>query len=208
MSLILEALKKLERDKQAGDRGFLVMAAAPWPSARRGTPVVITVAVTVLLILVGAGAWFLRGRVSGPAASSAPVAGAPSPVPSVAPSVAAAPAAAATLAPSLPTAPALATPEPPRLTSRGADLAPPRVAAPAPADDTAAATEAPTPAKPKTPLPPYRLSAISEQEGRPVAVLNDRVVSEGDVFDGIKVLRIGESEVEIEVAGERRTVRF
>ncbi len=32
MSLILEALKKLEREKQAPDRGFLVVAHVPWPA--------------------------------------------------------------------------------------------------------------------------------------------------------------------------------
>ena len=32
-----------------------------------------------------------------------------------------------------------------------------------------------------------------------MAILNDRLVHEGDVFDGIRVIRIGETEVEIEV---------
>ena len=53
-----------------------------------------------------------------------------------------------------------------------------------------------------------RLNAISQQDGRPVAVLNDRVVREGDVFEGIHVIRIGEAEVEVEVNGKRRMVRF
>ena len=37
MSLVLEALKKLDREKGRDERGFVVMAAAPWPSraARR-----------------------------------------------------------------------------------------------------------------------------------------------------------------------------
>jgi hypothetical protein len=41
-----------------------------------------------------------------------------------------------------------------------------------------------------------------------VAILNDRLVREGDSFDGIRVIRIGEAEVEIEVHGERRLIRF
>jgi hypothetical protein len=53
-----------------------------------------------------------------------------------------------------------------------------------------------------------RLNAISQRDGRPVALINDRLVFEGDSFDGIKVLRIGETEVELEVRGERRLLRF
>ena len=53
-----------------------------------------------------------------------------------------------------------------------------------------------------------RLNAISQQDGRPVAILNDRLVREGDIFDGIRVVRIGEAEVEVEVDGKRRIVRF
>ena len=44
------------------------------------------------------------------------------------------------------------------------------------------------------------LHAISEQDGVPVAVVNDRVVREGDRFDGVRILRIGAAEVEVEVA--------
>jgi hypothetical protein len=41
-----------------------------------------------------------------------------------------------------------------------------------------------------------------------VAVLNDRIVREGDSVDGVLVVRIGETEVEIEVKGKRRVIRF
>jgi hypothetical protein len=54
----------------------------------------------------------------------------------------------------------------------------------------------------------YQLQAISAQDGHPVAILNDRLVREGDSFDGVKVIRIGADEVEIEVAGRRRVVKF
>ena len=36
MSLILEALRKLEREKAAGDRGFVVLSQVPWVSGRTG----------------------------------------------------------------------------------------------------------------------------------------------------------------------------
>jgi hypothetical protein len=47
-----------------------------------------------------------------------------------------------------------------------------------------------------------------QSEGQPVAVLSNRVVHEGDHFDGVTVVRIGADEVEIEVKGQRRTLRF
>jgi hypothetical protein len=53
-----------------------------------------------------------------------------------------------------------------------------------------------------------RLNAISQRDGRPVALINDRLLFEGDSFDGVKVLRIGEAEVEVEVHGKRRVLRF
>ena len=52
------------------------------------------------------------------------------------------------------------------------------------------------------------LQAISERDGKPIAVLNSRVVHEGDRFDGVTVVRIGADEVEIEVQGQRRVLRF
>jgi hypothetical protein len=53
-----------------------------------------------------------------------------------------------------------------------------------------------------------RLNAISQRDGRPVALINDRLLFEGDSFDGVKVLRIGDAEVEVEVHGKRRVLRF
>jgi hypothetical protein len=52
------------------------------------------------------------------------------------------------------------------------------------------------------------LNAISEQDGHPVALINDRLVREGDEFDGVKILHIGETEVEVEHGGQRRVIRF
>ena len=53
-----------------------------------------------------------------------------------------------------------------------------------------------------------RLTAISQRDGRPVALINDRLVFEGDGFEGVKVLRIRETEVEVEVRGVKRVLRF
>jgi hypothetical protein len=73
----------------------------------------------------------------------------------------------------------------------------------------------PTPASPDPAIdaawrPPddVRLNAISQKDGRPVALINDHLVFEGDSVDGVKVLRIGEAEVEVEIRGERRVLRF
>jgi hypothetical protein len=41
-----------------------------------------------------------------------------------------------------------------------------------------------------------------------VAVLSGRLVYEGDAFDNVRVVRIGEAEVEVEVDGQRRVLGF
>ena len=77
-----------------------------------------------------------------------------------------------------------------------------RPAAPAPA-------VAPPPAAAAAPaVPELRLTAISERDGAPIAVVNDSVVREGDRVDGARVLRIAPTEVVVEVGGARRTLRF
>src|SRR5262249_49969740 len=76
------------------------------------------------------------------------------------------------------------------------------VPAPAPAAHETAATAAPGPPKDLV------LTAISQKDGRPVAALHCRCVSEGNSFDGVKVVRIGEAEVEVEVNGHRMVVTF
>jgi hypothetical protein len=71
------------------------------------------------------------------------------------------------------------------------------------AEDTAATG----PASP-LPEPEFRLNAISTRDGHPVALLNDRLVREGDVIEGVRVLHIGEDFVELDVRGQRKTIRF
>ncbi len=50
--------------------------------------------------------------------------------------------------------------------------------------------------------------AISQRDGRPIAIVSDHLVREGDSFDDVKIIRIGETEVEVEQHGRRRVLRF
>jgi hypothetical protein len=182
VSLILEALKKLERDKQGPDRGFLVVAHVPWATKAQGTKLWLGIAGTLLVLALAAGAAFWWTR---------PVPSRPAPQAVVPPE--------ATLA--VPAAPRPSTPPTAAL---------PAVSLPAPVRSEAPVNAAVEPPPPTT-LPSkreLRLNAISQREGQWVAVLNDRLVQEGDEFDGIRVVRIAESEVEVEIAGKRRVVRF
>src|SRR5687768_12455336 len=96
---------------------------------------------------------------------------------------------------------------PPATTSSGRDWAPP--SQPMTPRTQAAGTPAPTRAPVNNPpAPALVLHAISEQDGVPIAVINERVVREGQSFDGVRILRIGPAEVEVEIAGARRILRF
>jgi hypothetical protein len=178
MSLILEALKKLEREKQAPDRGFLVVAHTAWPARRGAVSNGMALALgLVALASAGLAAYVLLApRAGPPPASTTPPTPAPVPTAPAALPLAAAPAPVKTLA----------LPVPPDPARRPAE------AAEAPAAETAE----------------LRLGAISEQDGVPVAILNDRLVREGDRFGDVTVLRIGSTEVEVEVRGQRKVVRF
>jgi hypothetical protein len=189
VSLILEALKKLERDKQVPDRGgFLVMAARPWPASESRRLFVASLALAGFGVagLALASVWWWQHR---PHAAHADVAAAP---PALAPVIrkAAVPAAVARVADSSP-APAVR-----------------EVHVPLPAQSAPATSVAKAAAPPSTSLPDLRLTAVSERDGRPVAILNDRMVYEGDSFDGIKVLHIGDNQVELDVNGHRQVVKF
>ncbi len=190
MSLILEALKKLERDKEPqGRTGFLVMAARPWPShSGRGLIwISLSLAALGLVAVLGTGLWwwFHRGEGRPPEASStAPAAGtkrAPMAAPAAEHPVVSAP---------LRTARELIPVQEPEAASPAATDAPPPPAAPA------------------SPPSAFRLTATSHREGRPVAILNDRLVYEGDSFDGVKIVKIRDNAVELDVGGERRVVEF
>jgi hypothetical protein len=113
-----------------------------------------------------------------------------------------------------PSAAAMATPA----ASAPAGL-PPATPEPASAAPVSTPTSLPAAEDPPAPLaapatrpapgaPEVRLTAISRRDGEPVALVNDRLVREGDSFDGIRILRIGDTEVEVEVRGQRRVIRF
>ena len=212
MSLILEALRKLEREKRSSEPGFLVLGPTSWPSATRGARgavLALIVSLALLATALGVVAWRNASRATSENRLAAAV---PAPPP-----VADAPAAAAVAVTPVPTArgvvplaPAspplqipVATPTPasPTVTAERA----PTAHVSEPAIPTASEMPAPSPAAPQ---PRFRLQAISVRDGKPVAVLNDRMVYEGESFDGVSVVRIGEAEVELEIDGRRVVVGF
>ena len=203
MSLILEALRKLERDKDTPERGFLVTTHVPWAQTHRNSRLVglAVLALALAVAALAAALWRGRGTPAGGRAVASPSPSSPSQssptasaTPSGSPAIVARP---SFVAPPLP------LPSPPTTsgnhrsdrTLRPGVSAPPAASTPPPAPRAAAGPE-------------LRLNAISRQDDRPVAILNDRLVREGDVFDGIRVIRIGETEVEVEVRGQRRVLRF
>ncbi len=234
MSLILDALRKLEREKDPRAPGVLVVGSVPWGETSRARRVVfVGLAAAALALAVGVG-WLLRATPAPPSAEAPPPATTPTlavqPAPTPVPQPAAPPLAWAPQA-TLPPAPPIriSRPAPTRdavspkaapETARDEDVASGPVAADAPTAVEPAAQPPPerievapaaTEADPSVPAPApdgLRLNAISKRDGRSVALINDRLVFEGDSFDGVRVIRIGEAEVEVEVEGERRVLRF
>jgi hypothetical protein len=182
VSLILDALKKLERDKDAREPNVLVVGSVPWGTrARSRLPIVAALVAAGLVALVAFALW-PRGREVRPARASPAVS---SPTPPATPGA--------------PGVPPHATPAPAPGAARAPARRPPSRPAAGPRATEGEATET---------TDELRLTAISQRDGRPVALINDRLVFEGDGFDGVKVIRIGETEVEVEVRGKRRVLRF
>lgn len=189
MSLILDALKKLEREKQTTPRGFLVVAPGGWAGQSRG----VTLVAGALFVGLVLGAVLLAayGRLT---QAAVPQVAGGVPTPAATPTTAAA------------TAPTSGLPLPtprPRAFRSAAPPTPPALVVGAPA---AAPSTEPAPAASEKDGP--QLQAISEQDGFPVAVIDERIMREGEEHDGLKVLRIGAAEVEIEHLGKRRILRF
>ena len=63
MSLIFEALKKLERERDVTERGFQVIAPAPWPARSRAARLALVSLAAGFLVSV------INARVLGPAGS-------------------------------------------------------------------------------------------------------------------------------------------
>lgn len=204
MSLILDALKKLERERQSGEPGVVVVGHVPWGGGDGRRPLVLAAAAAVLAaLLVALGAWWLLRPTTASRPSPSPASAAPLSRGVSAPAVAQPTAA--------PTAPPTRTAlSPPPQASNAASMRPeslpPRdLTLPEP---TTAAPAASPPEEAPPAAPELRLNAITVRDGRPIALINDRLVREGDSFDGVRILRIGESEVEVEVQGQRRVIRF
>lgn len=180
MSLILEALRKLDREKEAPERGVVVVASQPWPASTRDRGRALALVFLGLVTVAGA---LLLARPRG----TQPIDRPPSTTLAPTPVVVAVPT-------TPPTALGAPTPAaPPRTTPVRSLVSPP----PAPAQRAVADSP-----------PALVLQAISERGGKPIALVSDRLVREGDEFDGVRVVRIGEAEVEIEWRGRRSSLRF
>jgi len=216
MSLILDALRKLERDKQPRDPGVVVVGGVPWGGrdpAHRGRSLVVGGLLVAATVAGSAWLWSRAhvpapsGAVRGPAGAPPEAAAAPpdapatpADTPDLAPPRTEAPAAIVPSAGPAPAARAPTTDEPPA--ARPVDL-------PVSGETAASAAEPARETAPSRPSPRRLvLTAISERDGRPVALLNDHLVHEGDSFDGVRVLRIRPTEVEVEVDGKTQVVGF
>jgi len=220
VSLILEALRKLERDRHTHERGFLVLAQPAWtPTGERAWtrgPALLGVAALAGGAVAAALLWPARTQ------------------PPAVPATAALPApvtlSAATVAPDARPLPATAEPAPRARVAWPEDRAPaPQTAAPAvtvtprerpPAEAPATqadvpvadaeepAGEAPEAPEAATVTGPLRLEAIAERDGQPVAIVSGQMVRVGDQIGAGTVVRIGTIDVEIETDGRRQILRF
>jgi hypothetical protein len=218
VSLILEALRKLDRERDAPQRGVLVLATVTAPDRRPRRLFVGLVALAGVVALAVAGL-VLRG--ARPAQPPAAAAGSTLSPPAIegdetraVESVAGA-ALSPRIEPPATTARAKAHPpsvEPrPPVTTHRAEGAGPEPARPHPE----ARPPASSPAREAADAPAAQpspetlvLEAIAERDGGRIAVLSGRLVREGDVLGATRVVRIGASEVEVETAGVRRVLHF
>jgi hypothetical protein len=231
MSFILDALKKLEREKESARPGVVMVGPVAWGGrdrSRLGRRLAAG-AGAVLVAVVALAGWWLGSREAPP----------PGPPEELAPAPPASPAGAVPPARGVPsraprapetTTPAPATDDAAPGASRGT-LEPPESALPPPAVDSPPVPELveppasgggpgrdapgfvpledpPVVAEDEPPVPELRLTAISERDGEPIALLNDRLVREGDRVGDLVIIRIGNTDIEIEVNGERRVVGF
>lgn len=191
MSLVIEALRRVEKaDERTGSLGAAVASYRPAPKPR-GSMVPLA-----LGLLTGGTVVFLLGAQSKNAnsvgAEDGEQAGAPA-SPRAQPLKGA-----AGLPPPLIIESAAGFTEPPSSSERVVatpDGRPERPLRPAP----------PT----ASPSPPLVLQAISERDARPIAIISDQLVREGDKVGPLRVLRIGPDSVEmLRESGQRETLRF
>ena len=213
MSLILDALRKLERDREHPDSGVVVLGSVPWPGLGRSRrrPALVASVLVGLAALAAAGIWLSRATTAKPPAVHAvtPLPAKASPPPAAVSPLAAVPPPTTTVeAPTAParSAPGVATLGPPPAGRRLAVPGSAAAAADRSARPPAGAAEGPPAAA--SPHDRLQLMVISERDGQPVAIISDHLVREGDSFDGVKVLRIGATEVEVDDRGQRRVLHF
>lgn len=151
MSYILEALKKAQAERQLGNAPTLdavPVGAPPAPARTRGVPAIAIGAGLAALLVVGAGAWWLRAPAPAPAVPTAAVVKSPAPA-----AVVKTPAPAAVInTPAIVGAPPLA-------------VAPPSKPAPAPTPVPAPA-KAPAVVAAAPPSPPPVKAAVNADEER------------------------------------------
>lgn len=190
MSLILDALRKLERERERPDPEVVVVGSLPWHGVRtpRRAPLLAAL-LAVLAVLVVAGVWLGRRLPQAPATLRSAPAAAPVPAP---------------LATARPVAETPATLPPP--SARVLKLPATPVPGPSAVERVAPASRAGEPAPPAA--GGLQLMAISMRDGRPIAIVSNHLVREGDSFDGVRILRIGQTEVEVEDHGRRRILQF
>jgi hypothetical protein len=205
VSLILEALKKLEREKRSSEPGFLVLGPTSWASASGGgRRAALALAGLALLATTLALMGWRNSRQLFTAGTRAETAASPAPSVAIAALPQTSPPGPAAGARVLQPEPNAATPAREPLEPQGAREPATVESASEPAAQAIAAAPTPSPSAP----PRFQLEAISLRDGKPVAVLDGRLVYEGESFDGVRVVRIGEAEVELEVDGRRLVVGF
>lgn len=186
MSLVIEALRRVEKtDARTGSIGAAVASYRP-ASRPRGSMVPL-----LLGLLTGGAMVFVLGAQSRNGADASAWSGdeAPAQQPPTRPLKGA-----AGLPPPLIIEPAV----PPAETR-------PTVASPSATPDLR--SDRPTRAAAST--PPLVLQAISERDSRPIAIISDQLVREGDKVGAARVLTIGPDSVEVLLEnGQHDTVRF
>ena len=216
MSFILDALKKLEREKQTREPDVVMVGPVPWGGADRNRARrALVVSVVALAMIAGGTVWWLAsGSGSSPApASGTAGGGAASAPPRSSPGTASRAAAetqepSPTITPSAPAPRRLDLPVAETMASGVQELTDPEGSSRATTGTPVIAEDESTAVSTEHQETEFHLSAISKRDGEPIALLNDRLVREGDAFDGVRILRIGTTEIEIEVDGERRTIGF
>ncbi len=197
MSFILDALRKVDHESRQSDEVVpSVTAVEKLKKERRNRRRQFAAMAAIAMFSAATTAWLLRRPPSSEPASTPPPAQGP---------------AAAVAAPlvdrELPRAKrALPEPIPDRPAPATKIEGPSEGEAPAamvPNEEPAVA-----PAEPAPELPRLVLQGTSVLAGRPVAVVSDRRVYEGDRIEGAVVIHIGERSVELEFEGRRFTLTF